>query len=199
MTALLIIGWALAAVFALLYLRGQWLDWRARQRLHRYTQYLSAMPPILAKTKTDPQRIYSITFHFMSNALSGGAEEAQQATEQFHGEVAAFTKELSAPLEALNTELRRLRGNCNPIIRQKIGEMERLIRDSENELQLVLSSISTTENVGDEINKLQTMGYARRSRFMDDLHQEIREEMRQEIFQHYGKKFELLKELEEKW
>lgn len=198
MSPLLLIGWAVAAVFAFLFLRQQWLSQRTRQRLRVYSNYLNEVPPILASTKTDPQRIYSITFNFMSNALKGGEEEARQAAEQFHTDVAAFTKELTDPLEALGFELRRLRSNCNPTIKQKIKEIERLIQDSKNELKLVLSSISTAENVGNEINKLQTMGYGRRSQFMDDLHKEIKQAMRQEVFQQYGKLYEQLKAFEEK-
>lgn len=198
MSAFLIIGWLLALVFAALYLRKQWIEQRTLQRLKIYTHYLEQVPPILQQTKTDPQRIYSITFNFMSNALSGGEAEAQQAAAQFHTDVAAFSKELSDPLEALGFELRRLRRNCNAKIKEKIKETERLIQDSKNELAIVLTSISTADKVGDEINKLQTMGYGRRSQFMDDLHKEIKQLMRQEIQQQHGKLLDQLKVFEVK-
>jgi hypothetical protein len=198
MTPLLIIGWALALLIGFVWMRQRWLARRTRERLRTYTSYLEAVPPILERTKTDPQRIYSITFNFMSNALSGGEEEARQAAEQFHAEVAAFSKELTDPLEALSFELRRLRRNCNPTIKQKIKEIERLIQDSKNELDLVLKSISTADNIGDEISKLQTMGYGRRSQFMDDLHKEIKQAMQREVFAQHGKLFEQLKTFAEK-
>lgn len=198
MLPLLIIGWSFAVIFGFAWMRQRWLAQRTHKRLRLYTSYLDTVPPILARTKTDPQRIYSITFNFMGNALSGGEEEARQAAEQFHAEVAAFSKELTEPLESLSFELRRLRRNCNPTIKQKIKEMERLIQDSKNELNLVLKSISTADNIGDEINKLQTMGHGRRSQFMDDLHKEIKQAMHREVFAQHGKLYEQLKSFEEK-
>ncbi len=194
---LAILGWLFALFFGILFFRKRWLERRSRKRLEAYTAYLAQAREILPKTKTDPRQIYSITFDFMSNALSGGEEESRLAAEKFHVDVAAFMQQMTEPLTALSRALSQLKRNSSSPIQHKIKELERLILDSSNELDMVLKSLSTSENVGEEINKLQTLGYGRRAQFMDDLHREMKQLMQQEIRVVCGDQFAKIKAFEE--
>ncbi len=196
---LAVVGWVLA--IALL-----WRQWRVKQkttalqkRLEMYTAYLSEADQLFLQVKTDPRAIYTLTFDFIHEALSGGLEESQQAAQHFQLDIAAFILKINTPLNVLKQALGKLKPHSSKPISVKIDEIEYLIKDYANELNLITKSLSTSSDINNELQKLQTIGYERRVQWMESINREIQSLMGKEIEQQYGILYTQLKDIEPYW
>lgn len=192
-------GWVLAIVLL-------WQRWHTQKRtvalqkqLEAYRAYLLEADQLFQQVKTDPRAIYTLTFDFMHKALSGGLEQSQQAAQHFQADIAAFILKINAPLNDLKKALDKLKPHGSKPILLKITELEHLIKDYTNELNLITKSLSTSSDANNELQKLQTIGYERRTQWMESIHRELQSLMGKEIEQQYGSLYGQLNDVAPHW
>ncbi|MCU0351109.1 MAG: hypothetical protein MUF43_09815 [Flavobacterium sp.] len=176
-----LLGWTWGIVQFFINRRNQKRDKALEKRFEIYTAFMKKADEVTQKLRTDPNAIYGISTEFMQKMLTGDEKIVNDALLDFNSQLLKFTKNATQPLKILTSEINNLRLVCSDKLLPKIDRYRDLSYDYINEFQLVLGSLTKSNDLNDTIKKLETIGHDQRGIEMGQVYMEIQKMMRDEI------------------
>nr|WP_288931320.1 hypothetical protein [uncultured Allomuricauda sp.] len=156
-------------------------DKATEKRFEVYSNFMSQMDEMSLSIRKDPKINYGISTEFMSEIMTGDEEKINKALLKFNENLLETTKNSLQPMMIVNSELNKLKLVASDKLLPKIHEYKNLVNDYTNEFQTVLESLSLSNDLGYNANKLQNIGHKERLIQMGKLWEEIENLMRDEI------------------
>ena len=175
-----LIGWIWGIIQFRLNRKYQKSDRAIDKRFEVYSNFMEKMDQMSANMRSDPNAIYGIQTDLMSDIISGDEERSNNALVKFNEKLFDLTKNASESLMMVYQELNKLRLVASEKLLPKINEYRSLVQDYMNEYQGALTQMSSN-NLDQNTEILQSIGYEKRNERMKILWQEIEDLMREEI------------------
>lgn len=175
-----LIGWIWGIIQFRLNRKYQKFDRAIDKRFEVYSNFMEKMDQMSANMRSDPNAIYGIQTDLMSEIISGDEKRSNNALIKFNEKLFDLTKNASESLMMVYQELNKLRLVASEKLLPKINEYRSLVHDYMNEYQSVLTQMSSN-NINQNTEILQSIGYEKRNERMKVLWQEIEDLMREEI------------------
>lgn len=176
-----IVGWIWAIIQFLLNRKYQKADKAIDKRFEVYSNFMNQMDQMSMNMRKNPNTTYGISTEFMAEMLTGDEGRINNALLKFNQNLIETTKESVQPMIMINSELNKLRLVASEKLLPKINEYKTIVNDYANEVQLVLNSLSTKNDLEFNAKQLQSIGHEERGKRMTELSREIEILMRDEI------------------
>jgi len=176
-----ILGWIWAIIQFRLNRKYQKADKAIEKRFEVYSNFMNQMDEMNLKMRKDPNTTYGISTEFMAEVITGDEERINNALLKFNENLLETTKNSLQPMLIVSSELNKLKLVASEKLLPKINEYKTLVNDYTNEFQIVLNSLSTSNDLDYNAKQLQSIGHEERGERMSVLWQEIESLMRDEI------------------
>ena len=176
-----VLGWIWGIIQFRLNRKYQKADKAIEKRFDVYSDFMNKMDEMSLEMRKDPNTTYGISTEFMSEILTGDEERINKALLKLNENLLETTRNSLQPMMIINSELNKLKLVASEKLLPKINEYKTLVNDYTNEFQTVLNSLSTSNDLEYNAQKLQSIGFDERGKRMAKLWPEIENLMRDEI------------------
>jgi hypothetical protein len=176
-----LLGWSWGVLQFRLNRKYQKSDKALEKRFDVYSNFMNQMDEMSLSMRTDPKMMYGIGNEFMEEIVTGDEERINNALLKFNADLLETTKKSLQPMMIVNRELNKLKLVASDKLLPKINEYKLIVNDFTNDFQSVLSRMSNSNSLEQNVIELQSMGQIERGKQMTELWQEIELLMRNEI------------------